>query len=515
MGKWWQETVFYEIYVPSFKDGNGDGIGDFKGITEKLDYLQDLGIGAIWLTPFYKSPRVDNGYDISDYYSIDPVFGNDDDFSRFIKEAHDRNIRVIIDIAFNHTSTEHPWFKESASAKDSPKRDWYIWRDEPNNWESFFGGSAWEYDPKTKQYYYHSFAKEQADLNFGNEEVKKEIFKILNYWLQKGVDGFRLDVINNLTFGQDFTDNPYDEKGEQIHLYDKDQEGIIEFLQELTSFVKSINPDAFLVGEISSDELDFIARYAGSPLLDVTFNFNFGSIKRFSVKTIFNEMKKMEAVYQENRLPTIFFGSHDMPRLWNRLARCQVEMAELLATLILTARGVPFLYFGDEIGMEDLQQNTIEDFRDIQAIMAYRLAKEKGESEEAALLKAVQASRDKARAPMQWENEPFSSGEPWIPEANRVPDSRRKRLYSYYKKLIILRKNEDFCYAPYDLLELNNELLYFKRGHYLVLLNFGEKPETIHNQWSIQSLDLCNQQVDWSDDAITIAGQTAAIFKVK
>ncbi|THE13938.1 alpha-glucosidase [Bacillus timonensis] len=513
MEKWWKETVFYEIYMPSFKDGNGDGIGDFIGLTNKLDYLSELGIGAIWLTPFYQSPRIDNGYDISDYYSIDPIFGSDEDLERFIEEAHKRNIRVIADLVINHTSTEHQWFKESASSRDSAKRDWYIWKDTPNNWESFFGGSAWEYDQRTEQYYYHSFAKEQADLNWRNPEVKQEIFKVIEYWLLKGFDGFRLDVINNLTLGETFPDNPTDENGEQIHLMDKDQEGIRDILSEINAFIKKINPKAFTVGEISSDDLETIAKYSEDNILDVTFNFNFGSVEAFKVEKVFNELKRMDDIYQSDRDPTLFFGSHDMGRLWSRLANGNIGQAELLATLILTAKGVPFLYFGDEIGMEDLVQHSIEEFRDIQAIMSYRLALENGEDIQEAIMKANKASRDKARAPMQWENEPFSPVEPWIPEAKRV-DGRGQRLFSFYKKLIRLREIDDFCYAPYKHLEIVNNLIYYQRGNCLFFLNFGEESETVENDWEIDGMLLSNVSPKWTQSEIEIPEHAAVILAV-
>lgn len=321
MKEWWKETVFYEIYMPSFKDGNGDGLGDFKGITEKLSYLSELGIGGIWLTPFYKSPRIDNGYDISDYKNIDPIYGTEQDFNIFLQEAHNKGIKVIVDLVINHTSIEHEWFKESAASRTASKRDWYIWKDMPNNWESFFGGSAWEYDKQTNQYYYHSFAREQADLNWNNPEVQKAIFDVIDYWLKRGIDGFRLDVINNLTLRDSFPDNPIDKKHhKQIHMFDKNQEGIIETIKEIASFIKNKTNEAFTVGEISSDEVELIASYSEDDLLDVTFNFNFGSIEDLDINYLFEEMKKMEEVHSNGNYPTLFFGSHDMGRLWTRLA---------------------------------------------------------------------------------------------------------------------------------------------------------------------------------------------------
>ena len=306
--KWWEETVFYEIYMPSFQDSNDDGFGDFEGIRSRLPYLSELGIGGIWLTPFYSSPLVDNGYDISDYKKIDSRYGTMQDFEKFISDAHALGIRIIADLVINHTSTQHEWFKESRLSKNSPKRDWYIWQDAPNNWESFFGGSAWEWDEHTKSYYYHSFSKEQADLNWNNPEVKDEVKDIMDFWLKKGIDGFRLDVINNLTVSKSFENNPYDEEGNQLHVHDKDQEGLIAVLRELQEYILSLNPDAFTIGEISSDDLSEIEAYSRNGLLDVTFNFNFGSISTFSIEDTFQELVKMNKVYQNGRTPTLFFG---------------------------------------------------------------------------------------------------------------------------------------------------------------------------------------------------------------
>lgn len=514
MKQWWKETVFYEIYMPSFKDGNNDGIGDFIGITDRLDYLKELGIGAIWLTPFYASPRVDNGYDISNYKKIDPIFGNEHDFDNFLKEAYKRNIKVVADLVINHTSTDHEWFKESSASQHSKKRDWYVWKDTPNNWESFFGGPAWEYDEVTEQYYYHSFAKDQADLNWNNPEVKEAIYSVINYWLSKGIDGFRLDVINNLTLQEEFPDNPSNEAGEQVHLYDKDQTGLNKVLQELNRHIKNKNKDAFLVGEISSDDVEVIARYSSEDMLDVTFNFNFGSVELLDVQYLFNEIKKMEIIYTEKREPTLFFGSHDLGRSWNRLAKGRIEVAEILATLMLTARGVPFIYFGDEIGMEDFVASDIKEIRDIQGIMIYKEAIEKGATKKEALESANKKSRDKSRSPMQWKNEQFSTQEPWISESGKVREERY-RLYEWYKQLITLRKMQPLSYEPYKIIELQNKLVYFQRGNFLVLLNFGEKKEHLPNNWEIESNQLSNRKIVWTETGIEVPALSATILIVR
>lgn len=314
--KWWKETVFYQIYMPSYADSNGDGYGDFKGITGKLDYLQKLGIKGIWLTPFLKSPKVDNGYDVADYYTIDPTYGTIDDFKTFLKEAHERGIKVIMDLVLNHTSTEHKWFQEAQKSKDNPYRDYYIWKDRPNNWESFFGGTAWEYDAKTSQYYYHKIDVRMADLNWQNPKVKAEVKNILHFWLDMGIDGFRLDVINFLTTDGITVDNPVND-GAQQHKNDIDQPGVKDAMRMIKSTVNAY-PDKFIVGEIGSDKIDILKQYQGEDLLDVVFNFNFGSIAEFSAERIYNELQSMEK--EMASYPTLFFGSHDMPRIIDRLA---------------------------------------------------------------------------------------------------------------------------------------------------------------------------------------------------
>lgn len=289
---WWKETVFYEIYMPSYKDSNADGFSDFQGLTSKLNYIEDLGVRGIWLTPFLESPKVDNGYDVSDYYKIDPTYGTLQDFKVFLNEAHKKDIKIIMDLVVNHTSTESEWFQEARKSKDNPYRDYYIWKDAHNNWESFFGGPAWELDSITDQYYYHQFDEKMADLNWGNPKVVEEIQDVLRFWLELGVDGFRLDVINFLTTDEYAPDNPY-KNGEQVHLYDKDQTGIKTAMRTIKSTINEY-PNRFVVGEIGSDKIEELKNYQSKDLLDVVFNFNFGSIEEFSAQRIFDELVSME-----------------------------------------------------------------------------------------------------------------------------------------------------------------------------------------------------------------------------
>lgn len=452
MNKWWNQTVFYQIYMPSFCDGNEDGIGDFRGITEKLHYLKELGIGGIWLTPFYSSPKVDNGYDISDYYQIDSDYGTMEDFDNFLIKAHSLGIRVIGDMVINHTSSKHAWFLESCSSPDSEKRDWYIWKQpvlggKPNNWESFFGESAWELDGKTGEYYYHSFAKEQVDLNFANKEVKKAIFDVLDFWVSKGLDGFRFDVINNLTLTDNWSDNPVDTEGRQIHLYDVNQPGIHDFLKEMRRYLEC-GKDLFLVGEISSDNLELIHSYAQEGELHTAFNFNLGSIQTFSFKDFYNEVSNMNRIYQKDEKPTLFFGSHDLGRFASRF-KFDAESIKGLITFMMCYDGIPFLYSGDEIGMQSYVCQTAADARDIQGLIVYEKAKNEGKTEKEALQALNEETRDKSRNVMQWSGEKyggFSTVKPWIPYLNRdsecnVESQRRDRdsILNYVAKLILIR----------------------------------------------------------------------------
>lgn len=528
MVKWWRQSAFYEIYMPSFKDGNGDGLGDFAGITSKLDYLKDLGVEGLWLTPFYPSPKVDNGYDISDYYCIDPAFGTMEEFEAFLAEAHKRNIKVIVDIVLNHTSFEHEWFKESRSSKDSPKRDWYIWRDEPNNWESFFSGSAWEFEEGTGQYYYHAFAKEQVDLNWANPEVRNAMYDVMRFWLEKGVDGFRLDVINFLTVNDSFIDNPYDhEKKEQIHLYDKDQEGILTIIEEIAEVVHQY-PDKFLVGEVGSEDIEILKRYSGPDRLDVSFNFNIGSIAEFEAEKIYEQLVKTEDAYVPDQIATLFFSSHDMSRHISRFGGDE-ERAKLVAALMLTAKGVPFLYQGDELGMKDWVTDDIEKMVDVQGRLAYEEALKAGKSMKEALIVANERCRDKSRTPMQWDSGShagFSEVAPWItvPE-NAVYTNVEKQegdtgsMLSFYKRMLQLRKEHtSFQTGEYDFLRCQDGVLSYMRSNEVertfVALNFSDEGKSLDLELKNINLLLSNKRNSLeSSDVLKISANEVIILK--
>lgn len=482
---WWKETVFYQIYMPSFQDSDSNGYSDFKGLTSRLDYLNFLGVKGIWLTPFMKSPKVDNGYDIADYYIIDSVYGNHADFRIFLDKAHNLGIKVIMDMVINHTSTDCQWFVESRKSKDNPYRDYYLWSDTINNWESFFGGSAWEFDPQTNQYYYHKFDVRMADLNWTNPSVAEEVSNVLRYWLDLGIDGFRMDVINFLLTDGVGPDNPVID-GKQQHLFDIDQPGVIDAMRFIKDVINDYE-DRFVVGEIGSDKLHILSTYQSPVTMDVVFNFNFGSIETFSVQRICNELKNMDSIMPD--YPTLFFGSHDMPRVMNRLANGSLSRARALAALILTAKGVPFIYYGDEIGMQNITANSFDEIVDIQGKTHYHLALESNKTIEEALLEGNKHNRDKSRSPMQWNsssNAGFTSGVPWIKihenypfinVANAISDTN-SLLYTY-KGLINLRNNERVLqYGEMQSLKSSNDMLQFTRSYrnenITVVINFGE-----------------------------------------
>lgn len=532
MNEWWKQTVFYQIYMPSFCDGNGDGIGDFIGIRSKLEYLKQLGVGCIWLTPFYPSPKVDQGYDVSDYENIDPDYGTLEDFRDFVQQAHSLGIRILADVVMNHTSTEHVWFKESRSSRDNPKRDWYIWKEpvnggRPNNWESFFGEDAWELDPTTGMYYYHSFAKEQADLNWANPQVKQAMFQMLDFWMDQGVDGFRLDVINNLSLTDCMTDNPVDADGKQVHQYDVNQPGIRQFMKELSAHVKR-RGDIFLVGEISSDKLDVIRPYADDDLLDTTFNFNLGSMERFEFEAFAKELDRMAREYQGQHLPTIFFGSHDMPRFPSRFGFDEAQ-ARNLFTLLMTFRAYPFIYFGDEIGMDNYVCHSIEDARDIQGVIAYHKAKQENKSEEQCIQALNAASRDHSRNTMYWSDTApcggFSTAQPWIgwqPQSVACAQAQQKdpdSLFHYLAGLARLRAELPVlaqgdcrieCPAPQVLLCRRS----LPEQELISVMNFSTQPVCLpmqENDWELRKVTRF-QTVELRGESLILQGKSGAIL---
>ncbi|HEY0321790.1 MAG TPA: alpha-glucosidase [Pyrinomonadaceae bacterium] len=452
---WWQHAVFYEIYPRSFKDSNGDGIGDLNGITSKLDYLADLGVDAIWITPFYPSPQVDFGYDVSDYENIDPQFGTLADFDRLIAEAHKRRIKIIIDYVLNHTSDQHPFFKAARSSRNSPYRDWYIWRDPlptggpPNNWSSSFGPVAWTLDEKTGQYYYHRFYSEQPELNWRNPAVERRMFETVRFWIKRGADGFRLDAVNFLFEDPQFRDNPVLEAlrpgSTTEHLqelkYNRDLPEIQEVMVRLRAFTDRIDPNRVLIGEAYVNKWEEMMRYYGPANNGLQLPFNFFLVME-NVRTkldaatfrgIINDSEKA----LQGRWTTYVLNNHDIPRSYDRYGDGQHndEIAKLLATMLLTLRGSPFLYYGEEIGMVTTEPKTIDEVRDPVGKRYW----------------PVRKGRDGERTPMQWDATPlsgFTTGQPWL----KIPESARERnvaveaqdagsILNFYRQLIRLRRS--------------------------------------------------------------------------
>ncbi|MBW3777556.1 alpha,alpha-phosphotrehalase [Aeromonas veronii] len=462
---WWQSAVIYQIYPKSFQDSGARGTGDLKGIMARLDYLKTLGVDALWLTPVYVSPQVDNGYDIADYYAIDPAYGTMADFEALLAAAHARDIRIVMDIVVNHTSTEHAWFKSALGDKNSPYRDYYIWRDPvdggvPNNWQSKFGGSTWELDEITGQYYLHLFAREQADLNWENPAVRAEVKNIIHFWAKKGVDGFRLDVINLISKDQAF---PNDEIGDGRRFY-TDGPRIHEFLQDVSRDVFA-PVGAMTVGEMSSTSLEHCQRYGALDGYELSMVFNFHHLKVdypngdkwtkapfdfLELKRIFNHW---QSGMHGKGWSALFWCNHDQPRIVSRFGdegEHRVVAAKMLASTLHGLQGTPYIYQGEEIGMTNPGYQRIDDYQDVESrnIFAIKQAEGMNEAEILAILGAK--SRDNSRTPMQWSAAPnagFTSGTPWLkPAANYSEINAEAALadqhsvFWHYRDLIALRK---------------------------------------------------------------------------
>jgi len=465
---WWKKSVVYQIYPKSFNDTTGSGTGDIQGIIEKLDYLKTLGVDVIWLTPIYESPQNDNGYDISDYYSIFQDYGTMEDFEELLKEAHQRDIKVIMDIVVNHTSTEHEWFKQSRSSKDNEYRDFYIWKDgnngqPPTNWESKFGGSAWEYDETTGQYYLHLFDVTQADLNWENEQVRKNVYEMMHFWLNKGVDGFRLDVINLISKDQRFPEDESD--GRKFYT---DGPKIHEYLHEMNQEVFS-KYDIMTVGEMSSTSIDNCIKYTNPERKELNMTFSFHHLKvdypngeKWTKADFdFQALKRILSEWQVEMNKgggwnAIFWCNHDQPRIVSRFGDDQKyhkESAKMLATTLHMMQGTPYIYQGEEFGMTNPNFEDIHDYRDVESLNAYEILKNEGKSEKEIIEILKQKSRDNSRTPVQWnssENAGFTTGTPWIPVAKNYKDINAEHaindpdsIFYHYQKLIQLRKELD------------------------------------------------------------------------
>ena len=488
---WWKEAIVYQIYPRSFCDSNGDGIGDLNGITSKLDYLKELGIDVIWLSPVYKSPNDDNGYDISDYEAIMTEFGTMDDFDRMLAAAHERGIKIVMDLVVNHTSDEHPWFVESRSSKDNPKRDYYIWKDgkdgkEPNNWGSAFSGPAWKYDEKTDMYYLHLFSVKQPDLNWVNPKVRKEVFDMMTRWCEKGIDGFRMDVISLISKPEGFPD------AKVVGLYGDmnicaNGPKVHDYLKEMNEKVLS-KFDIMTVGETAGVTLDEAKKYANSEGSELNMVFQFEhmgldgegdfkwSTKHIPLVPLKENLTKWQLGLDEVAWNSLYFCNHDQPRIVSRLGDDSDEFREVSAKCIATClhmmQGTPYVYQGEELGMTNTVFKSVDDFRDLESINAYRELIESGlYTKEDMFPKIAHKSRDNARTPMQWdasENAGFTTGTPWIavnPNYKKINvEDQLKRedsVFNYYKKLIRLRKeNEIIVYGNYELLLPEDENIF-------------------------------------------------------
>ena len=531
--KWWKESVVYQIYPRSFMDSNGDGIGDIKGITSKLDYLKELGIDVIWLSPVYQSPNDDNGYDISDYQAIMQEFGNMEDFDEMLAAAHERGIKIMMDLVVNHTSDEHRWFVESRKSKDNPYRDYYIWRDakdgrEPNNWGSCFGGSAWQYDETTDMYFLHLFSKKQPDLNWDNKVVRREVFDMMTWWLEKGVDGFRMDVISMISKVPGLPDGPKDKDA----LYGDFGPSVIngphvhDYLKEMRKEVLS-KFDTITVGETSGVTVEEAVKYAAADESELNMVFQFeqndldgGEHGKWNLNKIY--LPDLKAVlnrwqtYLEGKAwNSLYWSNHDQPRIVSRLGNDTEAYRELSAKMLATClhmmKGTPYIYQGEELGMTNVPFASMDEFRDIESINAYREYTENGIIAPEDMMKYLNyKSRDNARTPMQWsdeENGGFTKGTPWIkinPNYTtinaREQMEREDSVFHYYQKLISLRKKEPvIVYGTFALLMPEDEDIFmytrtYEQEKLLVICNFSQKERELEipEEWERGTILLGN-----------------------
>jgi len=484
---WWQRGIIYQVYPRSFMDSNGDGVGDLRGLISRLDYLRGLGVDAVWLSPIFPSPMKDFGYDVSDYTGIHPLFGTLEDFDLLIREAHAQKIKLVLDFVPNHTSDQHPWFIESRSSRDNPKRDWYIWRDPalgggpPNNWLSNFGGSAWEYDPKTEQYYYHAFLREQPDLNWRNSQVIEAMLNVLRFWLERGVDGFRVDVLWHLIKDEQFRDNPVNPDWREgadpyqrlLELHTTDQAEVHAVVTRMRRLVDQYQ-DRVLIGEIYLP-VERLVKYYGVNLSGVHVPFNFQLLlAKWHARDIARIISQYEAALPKGGWPNWVLGNHDRPRIVSRVGSKQARVA---AMLLLTLRGTPTLYYGDEIGMHDVE-----------------IPPEKVQDPFEKNVPGRGLGRDPQRTPMQWsaaKNAGFTAGKPWLPIAedyaqNNVEAERDDSfsILSLYMQLINVRRGEPALeVGELERIDTAGDLLtYIRRdgeSAFLVALNFGSEPQVI------------------------------------
>ncbi|MEK4866501.1 alpha-glucosidase [Bacillus sp. FSL E2-8895] len=558
MGKqWWKESVVYQIYPRSFMDSNGDGIGDLRGILAKLDYLKELGIDVIWLSPVYESPNDDNGYDISDYCKIMNEFGTMEDWDELLHEMHKRNMKLMMDLVVNHTSDEHNWFIESCKSKDNKYRDYYIWRPgkegkEPNNWGAAFSGSAWQYDEMTDEYYLHLFSKKQPDLNWDNEKVRQDVYDMMKFWLEKGIDGFRMDVINFISKEDGLPSVETDEEGYVSgHKHFMNGPNIHKYLHEMNEDVLS-QYDIMTVGEMPGVTTEEAKLYTGEARKELQMVFQFEhmdldsgeggkwDVKLCSLLTLKQNLTKWQKALEQTGWNSLYWNNHDQPRVVSRFGNdgaYHTESAKMLATVLHMMKGTPYIYQGEEIGMTNVRFESIDEYRDIETLNMYKeKVIERGEDIDKVMQSIYIKGRDNARTPMQWddrEHAGFTTGEPWIAVNPNYKEINVKQaiqdeesIFYYYKKLIELRKNNEIVvYGTYDLILENNPSIFayvrtYGEEKLLVIANFTadecvfELPEDIiysEAELLIHNYDVENVLIE----NITLRPYEAMVFKLK
>jgi oligo-1,6-glucosidase len=513
---WWKESVIYQIYPRSFMDSNGDGIGDIPGIIRKLDYLKELGVDVIWLSPVYKSPNDDNGYDISDYREIMDDFGTMADWELLLKEMHDRGMKLIMDLVVNHSSDEHPWFVESRKSKDNPYRDYYVWRSakdgkEPNNWQSTFSGSAWEFDENTEEYYLHIFSKKQPDLNWENPKLRQEVYDMMKYWLDKGIDGFRMDVINFISKVDGLPDapNPEGKKYVSGSRYFMNGPKIHDYLQELHREVLA-QYDVMTVGEMPGANVEQAKLYTDEARNELNMVFQFEHVdldsgpggkwdlKPLKLTDLKNNFTKWQKGLEDIGWNSLYLNNHDQPRMVSRFGDDQqyrIESAKMLATFLHMLKGTPYIYQGEEIGMTNVRFDSIDEYKDIETINMYNEKVNQNGEDPAKVMESIYVKgRDNARTPFQWDNcehGGFTTGNPWLQvnpnytEINaRQAVEDENSIYHYYRKLIQLRKEHPIIVnGSYDILVPEDEKIYvytrnLESQKLLVLLNFTKEEQS-------------------------------------
>lgn len=533
--QWWKEAVAYQVYPRSFNDANNDGIGDLPGVIEKLDYLNELGIDVIWLSPMYKSPNDDNGYDISDYTDIMDEFGTMDDFNSLLEGVHQRGMKLILDLVVNHTSDEHPWFIESKSSKDNPKRDWYIWQEpkpdgsEPNNWESIFNGSTWEYDETTGEYYFHLFSKKQPDLNWDNAEVRNAIFEMMNWWFEKGIDGFRVDAITHIKKSFEAGDLPVPEGKTYAPAFDVDmnQPGIQTWLQEMKE--KSLSRyDIMTVGEANGVNPENAVEWVGENEGKFNMIFQFEHLglwntgdSKFDVKAYKDVLNRWQKQLEHIGWNALFIENHDQPRrvsTWGDDQNYWYESATSHATVYFLQQGTPFIYQGQEIGMTNYPFESVETFNDVAVVNEYNIVKSQNGDVSALLEKHKMENRDNSRTPMQWNDQTnggFSEHSPWFPVnpnyktinvANQQQDPNS--ILNFYKSLIVLKKSDDiYTYGTFDLIDKHNEQVFaytrtLNNKKVLIVGNLTNQTATFNYDGPVNENDILLH--NYKDEAIDI-----------